>query len=340
MAMCRKFSYAFFMIIFCVVSGYGQESDLDRLAKRVEGFTANYLDSLQNVRCRVEGIDPRGVEFQGTLALMGRVASFQAFPSDGAFLFTRSPTWRSSGSGSSLGVKGGNSQYSFQVDMQEKNEGYVLRDLVVQLDNVKRENLQKDPVFFSFSATDAMSIFAPIRVFDVSSNDIVSKKDGIQVSIRAGEDTTDSQILEAKFPPEHPYGHESAMVVFGKSGEVQHYELVDRPTSSVVVTYIVDVKYANDQLHSASWFPSEFRFRSKTQSGNTSSDSPEIWVKLSNIEFNENSTKEFTLSHYGIPEPEGTTMRGYPIPYWLVGIVAGAGFLALGIYLRRRADIA
>ncbi|MCU0713441.1 MAG: hypothetical protein MUC43_15385 [Pirellula sp.] len=329
------------MTVFCVVSGFGQESDLDRLAKRVEGFTTNYLDSLQNVRCRVEGIDARGVKFQGTLALMGRVASFQAFPNNGAFSFTRSPTWRSSGSGSSQGVKVGNSQYSFQVDMQEKNEGYVLRDLVVQLDNVTRENLQKDPVFFSFSATDAMSIFAPIRVFDVSSYDIVSKKDGIQVSIRTGEGTIDSQIVEAKFPPEHPYGHESAMVVFGKHGEVQHYELVDRPTSSVVVTYIVDVKYANDQLHSSSWFPSEFRFRSKTlNSGETSTDSPEIWVKLSNIELNKNSTSEFTLSHYGIPEPEGTTMRGYPIPYWLVGIVAGAGFLALGIYLRRRADLA
>ncbi|XZE19237.1 hypothetical protein SH449x_004552 [Pirellulaceae bacterium SH449] len=337
--MCRKLSYAFFTIVFCVASGYGQESDLDLLAKRVDGFTANYLDSLQNVRCRVEGIDPRGVEFQGTIALMGRVASFQAFPSNGAFSFTRSPTWRSSGSDSSQGVKVGNSQYSFQVDIREENEGYVLRDLVVQLDNVRRENLQKDPVFFSFSATDAMSIYSPIRVFDVSSIDIVSKKDGIQTSIRTGEGTVDTQIVEAKFPPEHPFGHESATVVFGKRGEVQHYELVDRPTSSVVVTYIVDVKYANDQIHSATWFPSEFRFSSKTLYSGKTSISPDIWVKLSDIEFNKNTTKEFTLSHYGIPEPEGTTMRGYPIPYWLVGIVSGSGFLALGIYLRRRANL-
>ena len=74
------------------------------------------------------------------------------------------------------------------------------------------------------------------------------------------------------------------------------------------------------------------------RNGQLLSESPEVSVRLSNFEYDKIDLGQFTLTQYGIPEPEGTTVLKRPVPYWLLGTIAGGVFVVIGIYLRRKAD--
>lgn len=310
----------------------------------VRDFTDVYIKSLKNVRCKVEGIDLNGVKYRGEIAVMNSVLPYK-FPPSGAFLFSRSPASDAPNDNNSVSMKIGNSQYSFSL--KKSNQDNLLLDLVVPIDDPNREDLAKDRIFFSFSALNAEALWSPIRVYDLASLDMLTGDRGVQVLNFQYQPNDGHAIVEFKFPKDHPFEHEWARVIFGKRGEVLEYEIINRPGSDITVTYFVKINYPEiNQTHegtnradAASLYPSEFRRNSVMSStGQPPSAPPELLVRLSDFEYNKNHLEQFTLTHYGIPEPDGTTVLGRPIPYWLFGTIAGGVFLAIGMYLRRNAD--
>jgi hypothetical protein len=321
----------------CVVVGIVQGSvcaqDVSVLVKRVKIFSERYNEALKNLRCDVDG-NVAGNQFKGTIAILNGVLPFR-FPPSGAFEFSR---FKKGTKSTTEMIKVGNSQYSFRVVKQEVGQTFGLEDLYIQIDNRNRMELLKDPIFFSFSAVDSMAVFAPIMVFDMASIDLLNGSHGGRSQIIAAADSNET-VVEFIFPDDHPFKHEWARVSFGKFGEVLDYKIRNRPKPNHLTTYSYVVDYSESETSiSGVRLPSELRIEMDSASEGRSIAKQENWVKLGNFQFGKNDPAQFTLTHYGIPEPEGTTVLGRPLPYWLLGTVSGVGFLALGVYLRRRSE--
>lgn len=297
--------------------------DLDELTKRVEVYSRDYAEAFKNVHCDVEG-RIAGTEFHGSFAVLNGVRAF-SFPANGAFRFSRiekNEKWIREV------VKIGNPQYSFRLEKRQPEKVFGLKELNIQFENQNRKALNKDPIFFSFSANESWALYGPIMVFDMTSVALLHGDHGVKRRI---VDTTNPNetVVEFDFPPDHPFWHKWAKVSFGASGEVLSYKLKSG-TDARSVTYSHSVRYSDsDRWGSAIKLPCEFR---------ETEDTTGSWFKLSNFQFGKNEMAEFTLSHYGIPEPDGSSVLGRHQPIWLLGTVAGAFFLAIGIYLRRRAN--
>ena len=342
-----KRTFVGFVVAYSIlpICAHAQQS-LGSLTDLVRDFSAAHIESLKNIRCAVESTDPNGVKFHGQIAIMNGVLPYK-FPPRGAFLFSRSPAADSPNDNNSVSMKIGNSQYSFKLKKQSQSQSYSLVDVVIPTDDPNREDLARDKIFFSFSSTDAEAIWSPIRVFDLASIDMLSGDRGIQIVNFQYSPTERRAIVDFDFPKEHPFKHEWARVIFGDRGEVLEYEIRNRSRPDILDTYFVKINYqqldqaldGSNYANEAALFPSEFRVRSLTKrNGQLLSESPEVSVRLSNFEYDKIDLGQFTLTQYGIPEPEGTTVLKRPVPYWLLGTIAGGVFVVIGIYLRRNAD--
>jgi len=311
--------------------------ELGELTEMVRDYSRRYAESLSNLRCDVEGVSA-GVSFTGKICLLNRVLPYR-FPKDGAFSFSsRAKPDSSDPLSTSEIVKVGNPQYSFIVSHRESNQTFGLDDFGVQVDNFGRKDILKDPVFFSFSAIDSAGLFAPVMVFDIPSIELLEGDRGVQ-GRKASSDDTDWTVVEFQFPKEHPFQHEWARVTFGTSGQVLHYELKNRAEPQADVVYTYTVRYSDTEMSPQGCrFPVEVRVSTLVTEKGQPHQLQENWYKLSNFEIGRNSKEQFTLTNYGIPEPEGTTVLGRPIPYWLLGTIAGVVFLGMGLYLRKRSE--
>lgn len=293
--------------------GSGRAQELDELTERVRSYSKLYLESLRNMGCAVEGSVAQR-PFHGEIALLNGVTPFH-FPSNGGFC---SSSVTISGSGheeaEKTSINLGNPQYSSRLARQEPGTSLQLDDLSIQYDNVDRKDILKDPVFFAFSATDSAAVFAPIMVFDISTIDLLNEGRGVQSRIAPSSSSKQTDV-EFIFPENHPFGHASAQVSFGECGEVLHYELRERAQDGIEVSYTYDVRYSeSERTASGLALPNELRIQTKTKSSGKTRQLPDNWYKLSNFEFGKIRMDQFTLSHYGIPEPEGATVLGRPLP--------------------------
>lgn len=306
-----RFVIAFMTVVF--PSSLGRAQELEVLTERVRNYSELYLKSIQNMRCAVDGSVAERL-FHGEIALLNGVTPFQ-LPSNGGFFSSMVTT---SGAGDEqvekTSMKVGNPQYSFRLVRQGVGSSLQLGDLSIQYDNVYRKEVSRDPVFFSFSAIDSEAVFAPIMVHDISTIDLLKGDRGVQSRIAA---TTNSEQTDVEFifPENHPFGHASAHVSIGKSGEVLRYELRERSEYGIEVCYFYAVRYSeSDKTSSGLALPTELRVQTKTKILGKTTHQPEHWYKLSNFEFGKNTMARFTLSHYRIQEPEGATVSGRQSP--------------------------
>ncbi|MFN3192167.1 MAG: hypothetical protein ACE361_16765 [Aureliella sp.] len=295
-------------------SSVSQAQELEILTERVRNYSDLYLETIQNMKCFVEGSVAER-PFHGEIALHNGVIPFH-LPSKGGFFSSKVVT---SGPGDGQAeetiMKIGNPRYSFMLVRQGPASSLRLDDLSVQIDDPCRKEVGKDLVFFSFSATDSEGVFAPMMVHDISTVDLLKGDRGVQSRIAAIDN---SEEIDARFifPEEHPFGHASAYVRFGKNGEVLRYELRDRSENGIEVSYFGSVRYSESHRTSKGLaMPTELRVRAETKISGKLTDESENWYKLSNFEFGKSTMTQFNLSHYGIPEPEGAKENGRQLPF-------------------------
>jgi hypothetical protein len=311
------------LIVFAVIEIAAQSSisgqDMDELRRRVDLFALKYAEALKNVRCDVEGLHA-GTEFRGSFAILNGVRPFK-FPQNGAFRFSRTEL-----KSSRQVIKIGNPQYSFRLEKrQPEQQVFELNELNVQFDNQR----SGDSIFRTFSSTDTWALFAPIMIFDLTSTELVMGNNGVKGRI-VQSDHSNQTAAEFDFPSDERSGHVWAKVSFGESGEIVNYVLKDRGGPNELVTYSHVIVYSESgRLDSGVRLPSEFHELGEKVGQE---------FKLSNFQFGKNEMPEFTLTHYGIPEPVGSTLLDASLPYWLLGTVAGGLFLAIGIYLQKRSE--
>lgn len=294
-------------------NGLGRAQELEALTERVRNYSELYLESLRNMRCAVEGFVAERL-FHGEIALLNGVTPFHFPPSGGFFSSMVTISGSDDEKAEKMSMKLGNPQYSFRLVRQELGSSLQLDDLSIQYDNVYRKEVSKDRVFFSFSAIDSEAVFAPIMVHDISTIDLLKGDRGVQSRIATTGSSKKSDV-EFIFPENHPFGHASAHVSFGKFGEVLHYESRERTQNGIEVCYSGDVRYSeSDKTSSGLALPNELRVQTKTKSSGKTTQQPGYWYKLSNFEFGKNTMGQFTLSYYRIPEPEGATVSGRPLP--------------------------
>jgi hypothetical protein len=265
------------------------------------------------MKCTVDGSIAERL-FHGEIALLNGATPFH-LPSNGGFFSSMVTNF---GAGdeqvAQTSMKVGNPQYSFRLVRQGVVSSLHLDDLSIQYDNVYRKEVAKDRIFFSFSAIDSEAVFAPIMVHDISSNDLLKGDRGVQSRIVA---TTNSEQTDVEFifPENHPFGHASAHVTFGKTGEILRYELRERSENSTEVCYFYAIRYSeSDKTSSGLALPTELLVQTKTNILGKTTHEPERSYKLSNFEFGKNTMSLFTLSHYRIQEPEGATVSGQQSP--------------------------
>lgn len=126
------------LVLLCPHAAYSQ-MDKSQLKSLVQGYRDTYINSLDNVRCKVEGVDSHGIQYSGNIAILNGVQPFLPFPRRGAVLMRRSPAWQSSSpEGDREGLKVSNSQYSFNLTRLPGGSQYAANDVLVQLDNLSK----------------------------------------------------------------------------------------------------------------------------------------------------------------------------------------------------------
>lgn len=303
----------FASLALAITSGLARSQEIESLTDRVRIYSERYLESMQNMRCAVEG-NAAECDFHGEIALLNGTTPYH-FPPSGGFFSSRVMT---SGTGDEKSetnvIKLGNPQYSFRLVRQELGSPFQLDDLSIQYDNIDRKEISKDRVFFSFSANDSEAVFAPIMVHDISTVDLLKGDRGVQRSIATTSSTKQTEV-EFVFPANHPFGHASAHVSFGKSGELLRYELRERSENGIDVCYVGAVRYSeSDYTSSGLALPTELRVQATTKISGKTTEQSENWYKLSNFQFGKNTIGQFTLSYYDIPEPEGAEVDGRVVP--------------------------
>lgn len=302
---------AFITAVFS--NSLGRAQELEVLREKVRSYSELYLQSIQNMRCAVEGSVAERL-FHGEIALLNGVTPFQ-LPSNGGFSSSMVTT---SGAGDEqvekTSMKLGNPQYSFRLVREELGSSFCLGDLSIQFDNVHRKEVAKDRIFFSFSAVDSEAVFAPIMVHDISTIDLLKGVRGVQSRFATTGSSAQTDV-EFIFPEDHPFGYASTHVSFGRSGEVLRYELRERSRNGIEVCYFAAVRYSeSDKAPSGLALPTELRILTTEKTSQKTAQQPENWYKLSNFEFGKNTMAQFTLSHYRIQEPEGATVSGRQSP--------------------------
>ncbi len=303
----------FASLALALTSGLVRAQENESLTERVRRYSERYRESMQNMRCDVEG-DVADSHFHGEIALLNGTAPFHMPPSGG--FFSRKVTATGSGDEKSetTVIKLGNPQYSFRLVRQELDSPFQIDDLSIQYDNIQRTEISKDRVFFAFSATDSEAVFAPIMVHDVSTVDLLKGDRGVQRRIATTSNTKQADI-EFFFPENHPFGHATASVSLGESGELLRYELRERSENGIDVCYLGTVRYSqSDYTPSGLPLPTELRVQTTTKVSGKTTPQSEYWYKLSNFQFGKNTIGQFTLSYYDMPEPEGAKVDGRVVP--------------------------
>ncbi len=301
--------------------------ELAELSERVCSFSERYAKDVSNVQVDFSA-ELAGRTFHGQAAIHKGVLPSN-FPQNGAFL----------GRSSELGklvVRGGNSQYSFKIVKQDESSTFTLAELVVQSgkDSIYTSWRPKSIMYAHCMTIDFGVVFAPIITGNVATQELFQNS---QIKRKLISVDGEKAVVEFAFPPEHVSEHTSVRVTFGSRGEVLDSQIHDQRTEMNADGWSTfTLMYSqSEKTPSGIPLPQEVQGVTRLKQGD-STTSTNIVLKANNYRFESRDIEEFTLTHYGFSEPEGSTVLGRPVPFWLLGTLAGTGFLGLAIYLRKR----
>jgi hypothetical protein len=321
--------------------GLSVESVSPELIEKVRRLREEFSRLAKGTECSVEGVDSSSIRFRGNFSILNGVTLPQPFPTDGGLLFYRTPGFQPREDKQDQAVRVVNSQYSFALIRKNAESRWWVDDLKVQLTNQNRTDLAKDGNYLRFITDFMQGFWAPVQVYDVDAIDLLDGKDGVSaIPIDSSNQSTGKRYeIEFVFPPSHPYKHDRVRVSFGNSGEVLGYELKEVPNQGYISIYSVEVRYSPECVLDAVPMTNEYHAVSKLIGPDGKSPAPaKIFSKWSDYRRVDKKLNEFTISHFGIPEPPGTTLLRRGIPLWTYGTLIGAFLIALGFYLRKRSQ--
>ncbi len=287
-----------------------QADELADLSRLVCGFSERYSKDISNVQFDFSNeLTDSGDSYEGQATIHMGVRPHK-FPKHGAFFCQ----FINKNGGKEV-IRVGNSQYSFRLDKPEGSPAFTMSDLVVQSneESIYSAWRPKSHAYTWMHSVHCAVVFAPITVMNIPTEELFTE-DGIERKLISID--SDKSVVEFSFPPGHISKHTHAIVSFGKNGEVLESKVYQHRTEvDLHVWYTLPVTYSTTEK-TASGFPLPGEKRQIALAilgGETIKTSP-VTLKASNYHFENRDIEEFTLSHFGFPEPEGTTLLKKPVP--------------------------
>lgn len=279
--------------------------ELSELSERVCNFSERYAKELTNVQFDFSS-EFADIKAHGQVAIHMGVLPFK-YPKNGAF---RSHSIQS---GDEV-VRAGNPQYSFRIVKPNGRPAYALEGLVKQND---RESIYKSwapasGVYARCMAIDSIVAFSPIVLLNVSSEELF--KDSRMQRKLISKDT-ERTVVDFTFPAEHPSKYTSVIASFGKTGEVVDFEVYQRNSEADLdAWHTCSLSYSKSEKTTSGFpLPHELQHSVLIVEKDKTTSNENVY-RANNFKFETRDIKEFTLTHYGLPEPEGTTKFGNPTP--------------------------